>query len=50
MLRQWFGWRQVIDLGDISAARGTEMYLTLWLRMMGALKTANFNVAVARGA
>jgi 8-hydroxy-5-deazaflavin:NADPH oxidoreductase len=44
------GWpsERVIDLGDISAARGPEMYLPLWLRVMGALGTARFNIAVER--
>lgn len=43
-----FGWaeEQVIDLGDISAARGTEMYLPLWLRLMSSLGTADFNIQV----
>jgi len=43
-----FGWPQgsVIDLGGIEAARGTEMYLPLWLRLMGALGTADFNIQV----
>jgi predicted dinucleotide-binding enzyme len=45
-LRTWFGWREVIDLGDITAARGTEMYLPLWLRLMGALGTPLFNVKI----
>jgi predicted dinucleotide-binding enzyme len=46
-----FGWpsERVIDLGDIGAARGMEMYLPLWLRFMGALGGANFNIALARG-
>lgn len=48
ILRDWFGWKSVVDLGDISSARGTEMYLPLWLRMWGALGTANFNVAIVR--
>jgi 8-hydroxy-5-deazaflavin:NADPH oxidoreductase len=43
-----FGWKQVIDLGDITTARGTEMYLPLWLRLMGALDTPMFNIAVVR--
>jgi predicted dinucleotide-binding enzyme len=49
-LLQSFGWRpeSILDLGDISAARGTEMYLPLWLRLMGALDTADFNISVAR--
>jgi len=43
-----FGWPRdsVIDLGGIEAARGTEMYLPLWLHLMGALDTADFNVQV----
>lgn len=43
-----FGWPRgsVIDLGGIEAARGTEMYLPLWLRLMGTLETADFNIQV----
>jgi predicted dinucleotide-binding enzyme len=43
-----FGWaeEQIVDLGDIAAARGTEMYLPLWLRLMGSLGTADFNIQV----
>jgi predicted dinucleotide-binding enzyme len=43
-----FGWsmEQIVDLGDISAARGTEMFLPLWLRIMRAKGSANFNIAV----
>ncbi|MCA1840966.1 MAG: NADPH-dependent F420 reductase [Actinomycetota bacterium] len=48
VLREWFGWRNIIDLGDITTSRGTEMYLALWIRMMGSLGTAMFNVAVVR--
>jgi predicted dinucleotide-binding enzyme len=49
-LLESFGWPEeaILDLGDISAARGTEMYLPLWLRMYGALGTGHFNVAVVR--
>ena len=43
-----FGHTDIIDLGDISTARGTEMYLPLWLRLMGALGTAAFNVKIVR--
>ena len=32
----------------ISTARGTEMYLALWVRAMGALGTPLFNVRVVR--
>ena len=47
-LAEWFGWQHVIDLGDITTARGTEMYLPLWLRMMGALGTPMFNIQVVK--
>ena len=49
-LLQSFGWGEgnVVDLGDITSARGAEMYLPLWLRLMGALGTAQFNIAVVR--
>lgn len=33
-LTDWFGWRDVYDLGDLTAARGQETYLLFWLRMM----------------
>lgn len=48
ILKEWFGWKSVIDLGDITASRGTEAYLLLWLRLWGALGTADFNVRVVR--
>ena len=43
-----FGHTDVIDLGDISSARGAEMYLPLWLRLVGALNTPIFNIKVVR--
>jgi 8-hydroxy-5-deazaflavin:NADPH oxidoreductase len=46
VLREWFGWKDVIDLGDISTARGTEMYLALWIRLFAALGTPMLNVKV----
>ncbi len=42
-----FGWRSIINLGDISASRGMEMILPIWLRLMGALKTPHFNFHIA---
>ena len=41
-----FGWRDVVDLGDITTARGPEMLLPLWL--MGSLGTPMVNVKVVR--
>jgi predicted dinucleotide-binding enzyme len=48
ILRDWFGWKSVIDLGDITTARGTEGYILMWLRLFGAMKTADFNIRVVR--
>jgi len=43
-----FGHTDVLDLGDISTSRGTEMFLPLWLRTMGALGTGMFNIKIVR--
>ena len=48
LLKDEFGWKNVNDVGDITAARGTESYLHLWLRLYGALQTADFNIHVVR--
>jgi predicted dinucleotide-binding enzyme len=42
------GHRDVIDLGDLSTARGTEMLLPLWVRLMTALGTPMFQLKVVR--
>lgn len=47
-LQEQFGWRRVIDLGDISTARGTEAWLLLWTRLYAALGTADFNLHLQR--
>jgi predicted dinucleotide-binding enzyme len=49
-LLEAFGWPadQIIDLGGIESARGVEMYLPLWLRLMGALDSAAFNIRLVR--
>ena len=41
-----FGWEQIVDLGDLSAARGMEAYLLLWVRLMGALGSPALNVKI----
>lgn len=45
---QSFGWleKNILDLGDITTARGTEMYLPLWLRIYGATKNGAFNIKI----
>ena len=48
ILKKDFGWKDALDLGDISAARGLEMILPIWLRLWGGLKTPLFNFKVVR--
>lgn len=43
-----FGWESIIDLGDISNARGMEMLLPLWIRLYSNFKHANFNFHVVK--
>ena len=43
-----FGWKDVLDLGDISSARGPETYMAMWLRLWGATGTGMLNVKVVR--
>ncbi len=47
-LLQTLGWRDVIEFEELSAARGMEMWLPLWIRLMGRLGTADFNIRVVR--
>jgi 8-hydroxy-5-deazaflavin:NADPH oxidoreductase len=49
-LTEWFGWKpsSIVDLGDLSSARGTEMYLPLWLRLFGATGSGLLNIHVVR--
>jgi predicted dinucleotide-binding enzyme len=47
ILEKGFGWRSVVDLGDITTARGTEMLLPIWLRLWAVFKTPNINFHVA---
>ena len=43
------GWPEprIIDLGDLTGARGTEMYVMLWVRLMGKVGHPNFNISLA---
>jgi len=47
-LLQSFGHEDVIDLGGIETARGTEMPLPIWLQLMGTLGTPRFNFKIVR--
>lgn len=43
-----FGWTDVLDLGDISAARGMEMLVILWVRTWGAIQNGYFGFKIVR--
>lgn len=45
-LKDWFGWRHVIDLGDITTARGVEMYVLFWHYLRDVTPAPRFNIKV----
>ena len=50
ILRDWFGWRSIIDLGDITTARGVEMYSVLWRNFRLVVASRQFNIKLVRSA
>jgi predicted dinucleotide-binding enzyme len=48
ILHDWFGWRSMIDLGDITTSRGVEMYVVLWRNFRQATSSQRFNIKVVR--
>lgn len=44
ILKEWFGWREVIDLGDIVTSRSVEMYVLLWHDIRKAISAQRFNI------
>ena len=46
ILKDWFGWKNVLDLGDITSARGPEMLVPLWLRLSMALQGYSVTIKV----
>jgi predicted dinucleotide-binding enzyme len=47
LLRE-LGWQDIVELDGLHNARGLEMWLPLWVRLMGALGTAEFNIKLVR--
>jgi predicted dinucleotide-binding enzyme len=47
ILTDWFGWREVVDVGDIVGSRGLEMILPLWLRLFRVYNRAPINFKIA---
>jgi len=50
-LLKTFGWNEndIIDMGDITTARGTEQILPIWVRLWGTLQTPMFNFKIVVG-
>lgn len=46
ILRDWFGWKSVIDLGGIETARSVEMYVLLWQHLRKWSSSHRFNIKV----
>lgn len=46
ILREWFGWKSIIDLGDITTARGVEMYMVLWAELRHVIPAERLNIKV----
>jgi len=49
LLRE-FGWKSIVDLGDITNARATEQLMPIWIRLWGKLGTADFNFRIVSDA
>ena len=51
-LLQSFGWpdSDIVDIGDITSARGAEAYVLFWVRLMQTEGTPRFNIRLVRGA
>jgi hypothetical protein len=45
------GWKEnnIIDMGDITTARGTEQLLPIWVRLWGVLQNPMFNFKIVIG-
>ena len=46
ILKDWFGWRRITDLGDITTARSAEMYVLLWHNLRNTIAGKRFNIRV----
>ncbi len=46
ILRDWFGWKSIIDLGGIETARSVEMYVLLWQHQRNWSSSHRFNIKV----
>jgi predicted dinucleotide-binding enzyme len=49
-LLKTLGWRDVIDLGDITKSRGTETMMHIWMNLFGLFGNPHFGFKLVRGA
>jgi len=47
-LLEELGWTDIVEFASLDAARGLEMWLPLWVRLMSTLGTADFNLKLVR--
>ncbi|MDF1497533.1 MAG: NAD(P)-binding domain-containing protein [Patescibacteria group bacterium] len=47
-LKEFYGWKNIIDLGDITTARGTEALMIMWLNLSTKFGTAMFNYKILK--
>ncbi len=47
-LLETFGWRSILDLGDLTACRAMEQLIPLWMRLEAKFGDPKFNLAVMR--
>ena len=45
-LHDWFHWKHIIDLGDITTSRAVEMYALMWRSLRMATGSHRFNIKV----
>ncbi|MBE7511214.1 MAG: NAD(P)-binding domain-containing protein [Anaerolineales bacterium] len=48
ILKIWFGWQTILDLGDLSGARAMEGMLLMWIRLYGMFGTGMFNFTLVK--
>jgi predicted dinucleotide-binding enzyme len=48
-LLKTMGWQDILDLGDITKSRGTEMLLPLWLNLFGLFGSPHFGFKIVKG-
>ncbi len=48
-LKDWYGWKHVIDLGDLRTARGAEAMIMTWIDLLVLRKAPSFAFKVVEG-